>query len=135
MTSHRSAMLAILLFLLPGAAPGSEYLYGYYGAPLDMTLDGGRALRFEVFGRAQNLRDDVELHIDGEPWKRFRITMDEPRQFMSGNVHGHDVSAECEAEDVRMGREMVTITPCRIRIDGDSAGVVRPDRLLLPRSD
>jgi len=130
------ALLHSLAFADSKSSSSSKggYSYGYYGEPLIVDLLSGQIV-FSVQGRARAKVDLVEILINGQIWKNFKIRSGSTqKRVLNGDWEGHKIRATCKKETLyHQPVEVKTITPCRFRIDGKYVGEVYPSTIVIPQ--
>ena len=135
----RSVIVIALLQSLASADTKSSsssskrgYWYGYYGTPLTVNLPSGQIV-FSVQGRARAKVDLVEILINGQIWKSFKMRLGGAhRKTLTGEWEDHKIRAICQVE-ISYLEPVITITSCRFKIDGKDVGEVFPSTTVFPQ--
>jgi len=102
--------------------------YRYYGEPLTIDSPSGQIV-FEVQGRVKGHVDLVDVLINGQVWKSYKMRFSGTRELnrtLHGDWEGHKIYVRCKVEFPPDSYDLRTITSCYFRLDGKNAGEIIP---------
>ena len=115
-----------------GSAP-PRWLHGYAAEAAAVLLPSGRQLDVSLVGWATWRGDVVELRLNGERFKRFRLTQERTARTVGSVIDGSRVRARCRYRAVELDRLVYPVVQCRVLVDGETAARLVPNVLVRPR--
>ena len=111
----------------------SRWLHGYAAEAAAVLLPSGRQLDVSLVGWATWRGDVVELRLNGERFKRFRLTQERTGRTVGSVIDGSRVRARCRYRAVELDRLVYPVVGCRVLVDGETAARLVPKVQVRPR--